>query len=80
MTYGKVILKQVKGGSTWDSVYYTNLLSLLPMFLFGTIVAGEWTKKEQLELEAPQHAYFLLFLSCIAGLGIGKNYFYFFVV
>jgi len=73
MTYGKVILKQVKGGSTWDSVYYTNLLSLLPMFLFGTIVAGEWTKKEQLELEAPQHAYFLLFLSCIAGLGIGYS-------
>lgn len=73
MTYGKVILKSVKGGTTWDSVYYTNLLSLLPMFLFGTIVPGEWGKSQELEIEDPQHAYFLLFLSCIAGLGIGYS-------
>ena len=43
MTYGKMVLKQVKT-TTWGSVYYTNIISLLPMFVFGSIVAGEWGK------------------------------------
>jgi len=71
MTYGKVILKSVKSDSIWDSVYYTNLLSLIPMFLFGTVVADEYTKYQNLEIT--RHAWLLLFFSCIAGLGIGYS-------
>jgi len=71
MTYGKMILKQVKT-TTWGSVYYTNVISLLPMFAFGTIVAGEWGKYKKLELgEDSSAAISLLMISCVAGLGIG---------
>jgi len=73
MTYGKMILKQVKSDNTWDSVYYTNILSLIPMFFFGTFVAGEFGKYEALEVEEVSRANFLLFLSCVAGLGIGYS-------
>jgi len=71
MTYGKMVLKQVKT-TTWGSVYYTNIISLLPMFVFGSIVAGEWGKYKKLELgEDFSKAMSLLMVSCVAGLGIG---------
>ena len=77
MTYGKMILKNVKKSSTWDSVYYTNILSMLPMFLFGTVVAGEWSKFQNLQLgESFGKAMILLSFSCVAGLGIGKSIFF----
>jgi len=74
MTYGKMILKNVKKSSTWDSVYYTNVLSFLPMFLFGTLVAGEWSKYQHLQLgDEFRKSMVLLFISCVAGLGIGYS-------
>merc|ERR1719192_669086 len=67
-----MILKQVKSTNTWDSVYYTNLLSFLPMFLFGTLVAGEMEKYDNLYLgDDYSSTMILLLVSCVAGLGIG---------
>jgi len=70
MTYGKLILQQVKSQSIWESVYYNNLLTLLPMFLLG-VGAGEWDKAQHIEVENVTKTYTLLALSCVAGLGIG---------
>merc|ERR1712062_107852 len=68
MTYGKIILNNVKTGPL-ESTYYTNVLSLLPMFGFGLVV-GEWEKMDNIQIRDTSRAYTLLFLSCIAGFGI----------
>jgi len=71
MTGGKMVLKNVKPSSTWDSVYYNNLIGLLPMMLFGSVVAGEWEKYQMLDLGDDRSSImFLLLLSCIVGTGI----------
>merc|ERR1719350_1911563 len=47
---------------------------MLPMFFFGTVVAGEWSKFQNLQLgESFGQAMTLLSISCVAGLGIGYS-------
>jgi len=71
MTGGKMVLKNYKASSPWDSVYYNNLIGLLPMMLFGSVIAGEWEKYQMLDLgEDRGSILFLLLLSCIVGTGI----------
>lgn len=71
MTGGKMVLKNVKPSSTWDSVYYNNLIGLLPMMLFGSTVAGEWETYQKIDLgEERTPIMSLLLLSCIVGTGI----------
>jgi len=72
MTYGKIITKQVKT-TIWESVYYTNILSILPMYLFGTFVVDEPGKYQNLVIENTTYTYTILFLSCLGGLGIGYS-------
>eukprot|EP00494_Astrolonche_serrata_P032468 UN32737 len=70
MTYGKLITSQVPM-DTWERVYYTNLLSILPMGLYGFFVTEEFSKYESLEITEPFYAGLFLVLSCICGLFIG---------
>jgi len=74
MTFGKMVLKYVKSSSTWDSVYYNNVIGFLPMFIFGTFVTGEWDKYQALDLgEDWNSTMLLLLMSSIVGTGIGYS-------
>jgi len=69
MTYGKVITNTLKL-STWENVYYTNILSILPIVGFGAFM-NEHQKFQNLQVESPNSLCIFLLISCIAGLCIG---------
>jgi len=69
MTYGKIITNTLKL-STWENVYYTNILSLLPIATFGYVMQ-EHQKLQMLEISSKASMLTFLLISCIAGLCIG---------
>lgn len=70
MTYGKLMTSTIKM-SNWERTYYTNMLSFLPMLLFGLAV-GETDNLEKVDLNDNFNGVMIfLFLSCVAGLCIG---------
>ena len=72
MTYGKKITSGIKFNSMWGPVLYTNLLSVLPMFLLGWGM-GDYSKfsnpEKSWEWSVP--AITMLILSSVVGTLIG---------
>jgi len=70
MTFGKHVKNKVET-TLWESVYYTNILSVLPMFGWAAMM-GEHNKYMQPETNAT-HGVILLIISSIVGVGIGYS-------
>jgi len=70
MSYGKMIVEKSSMKSTWEQVYYTKLLSCVPMLCFG-ILSGEVNEVVQIHIKQPRRACLFLFLSCLGGVIIG---------
>ena len=78
MAYGKSLLKSVDLKTQSGPVVYTNLLGIPPMMIFAAL-GGEYSKFQNDHLSEASTdtisatGYFLLFLSCLAGTGIGYS-------
>lgn len=70
MTYGKQITSSIDFNSSWGPVYYTNLLSCLPMLVLGLLM-GDYRTFDPMHFDFSVPAVSMLFLSCIVGLLIG---------
>eukprot|EP00041_Stephanoeca_diplocostata_P004690 m.49027 g.49027 ORF g.49027 m.49027 type:complete len:313 (-) comp15289_c0_seq1:226-1164(-) len=70
MTYGKVLLQNVKLETVWGPVLYTNLLSIPPTLFLG-MVLGDFEKYQT--VEASENASLWIGLSCIFGIAIGYS-------
>ncbi len=70
MTYGKKMTSSIDFNSTWGPVYFTNLLSTLPMLLLG-IFMGDYDHFDPRFFDWSVPAVAMLFLSSIVGLLIG---------
>ena len=75
MTFGKHIKNSVET-TLWESVFYTNILSVIPMMLWATIM-GEY------KVLLPEHfnlyyaLFFMIFSSCVAvGIGMTTHFIY----
>ena len=64
MTYGKVLLQNVKLDTVWGPVLYTNLLSIPPTIVLAVIL-GDFKKMET--AEASENANLWVSLSCVVG-------------
>ena len=74
MTFGKHIKSSVET-TLWESVYFTNILSVIPMFFWATAM-------QEYKTELPKgysigYALIFLLVSSIVGVGIGKFFFFF---
>lgn len=70
MTYGKVLLQNVKLDTVWGPVLYTNLLSIPPTIMLAVIL-GDFQKMET--AEASENANLWVSLSCVVGIAIGYS-------
>ena len=70
MTYGKFLLKGVKLETVWGPVLYTNILSIPPTIVLGSVL-GDFAKYER--TEATENAALWVTLSCIFGIAIGYS-------
>lgn len=70
MTYGKMIVETVKMKSVWEQVYYTKLLSIIPMTLIF-LMSEELSTLSEFELEKPLPGIMCCLLSCVGGVTIG---------
>lgn len=70
MTYGKKMTSEIDFNSSWGPVYYTNLLSSMPMLLLG-ITMGDYEKFHPLHFDWNIPAVSMLFFSSVVGLLIG---------
>lgn len=70
MTFGKHVKNKVET-TLWESVYYTNVLSVVPMFMWASLM-GEYNKHMPADTNYVHGAIFL-FLSSLVGVGIGYS-------
>lgn len=70
MTYGKVLLKEVKLDTVWGPVLYTNALSIPPTIVLAYVL-GDFEKYEV--VEPSENATFWVAMSCIFGIAIGYS-------
>ena len=70
MTFGKHVKNKVET-TLWESVYYTNVLSVVPMFMWASLM-GEYNKRMSVDTNYVHGAIFL-FLSSLVGVGIGYS-------
>lgn len=70
MTYGKVLLQNVKLETVWGPVLYTNLLSIPPTLVLAAVL-GDFKKMET--AEPTENAYIWVSLSCVVGIAIGYS-------
>jgi len=68
MTYGKMLLKNIKLDTVWGPVLYTNILSVPPTIVLG-MVLGDFAKYEPELVE--ESATLWVGLSCVFGIAIG---------
>merc|ERR1712048_537478 len=71
MTFEKHIKKSVET-TLWESVFYTNLLSLFPMFMWATAMQ-EYNKEFKREEVNLLWAFLILIISSCVGVGIGYS-------
>lgn len=70
MTYGKKITAGIRFNSMWGAVMYTNLLSVVPMFLLGWAM-GDYKKFDDNSFEWNLPAITMLVVSSVVGVLIG---------
>ena len=70
MTYGKVLLQNVKLETVWGPVLYTNFLSIFPTLVLGASL-GDFAKVD--EVTQADDAVLWVGLSCIIGVLIGYS-------
>lgn len=74
MTYGKYVLSKVVWVSPiWGNVWYTNVLSVVPMACLG-VFGQEW--KALRSFEMTPSAFAVLLLSCVMGIGLSYTGFH----
>eukprot|EP00039_Didymoeca_costata_P018784 m.334951 g.334951 ORF g.334951 m.334951 type:complete len:310 (-) comp17481_c0_seq1:1841-2770(-) len=70
MTYGKVLLQNVKLETIWGPVLYTNILSVIPTMVLGATL-GDFEKYDPADVT--ESAGLWVALSCIFGIAIGYS-------
>ena len=73
MTYGKVLLQNVKLPTVWGPVLYTNILSIPPTLVLGAVL-GDFEKYAAMDsADVSEDAWLWVGLSCVFGIAIGYS-------
>lgn len=73
MTYGKVLLQNVKLPTVWGPVLYTNILSIPPTLILGAVL-GDFQDYQAMDPEEIKpDAWLWVGLSCVFGIAIGYS-------
>lgn len=73
MTYGKVLLQNVKLPTVWGPVLYTNILSIPPTILLGAVLGDFENYAAMSEGDIADDAWLWVGLSCVFGIAIGYS-------